>query len=353
MNSDMHREIQESIDLLRGQFDELNSGIRLPHSLDADVLREQLNHVVPFPTSTSRKRHWRAGVSVAACFVLVMGASVMRLRQGGDTMSRAAATSQSADTAASTAEAAMFEASVSSDVDAGIARFSALPDDTADGADTAAPKAMPAAEGAPLLAAETPTDLVEEADDTPVVGAGRAAEFVDSDTLIGDLIPLMELSDARAVQTFGAYVPVQAPAGMVYSSGTKSESGVSVLFLQPGGSKELQMSVSTLTEAEKAYVVDPSRPETYDMRLYSEPYADSIPENLAEICRNATFSADDVTEQLLQARLLPDSEPGDEKDYYGHVGVLYGADIVVRYNVIDLSPQELYNMIDTTRKAAE
>ena len=67
MNSDMHRELQESIDLLRGQFDELSSGIRLPHSLDADVLREQLNHVVPFPTSTPRKHRWRAGVSIAAC----------------------------------------------------------------------------------------------------------------------------------------------------------------------------------------------------------------------------------------------------------------------------------------------
>ena len=319
MNSDMHRELQESIDLLRGQFDELSSGIRLPHSLDADVLREQLNHVVPFPTSTPRKHHWRAGVSIAACFVLVLGAGVMLSRQGGDALSRSAAP-QSAGAAAPTAEAAMFDA--------------------------------PASEEAPLLAAG-PTEFTDEAADAPAVGAGRAAEFVDSDTLTGDFLPLPELSDARAVQTYGAYVPVQAPVGTVYSDGTESESGVSVLFSQPGGGKELQLSVTVLTEAERTYVVDTLRPETYDLRLYSKPYADSIPENLTEICRNATFSAEDVTEQILQARLVPSSESGDEKAYYGHIGVLYGADILVRYNAVDLSPQELYSIIDTTRKAAE
>ena len=36
-----------------------------------------------------------------------------------------------------------------------------------------------------------------------------------------------------------------------------------------------------------------------------------------------------------------------------HICVLYGADILVRYNAVDLSPQELYSIIDTTRKAAE
>ena len=100
-------------------------------------------------------------------------------------------------------------------------------------------------------------------------------------------------------------------------------------------------------------MVDTLRPETYDLRLYSKPYADSIPENLTEICINATFSAEDVTEQILQARLVPSSESGGEKAYYGHIGVLYGADILVRYNAVDLSPQELYSIIDTTRKAAE
>ena len=50
---------------------------------------------------------------------------------------------------------------------------------------------------------------------------------------------------------------------------------------------------------------------------------------------------------------MPSSESGDEKAYYGHIGVLYGADILVRYNAVYLSPQELYSIIDTTRKAAE
>ena len=351
MNSDMHREIQESIDLLRSQFDELSSGIRLPHSLDADVLREQLNHVVPFPTSTHRKRRWRAGVSIAACFVLALGASVMLSRQGGDAMSRSAVP-QSAGAAAPAAEAALLDESVSMEADAGIAEYSVFPEDLEEGMDAAAPKAAPASGEAPLLAAE-PTGFADEAADAPAVGAGRAAELVDSDTPTGDLLPLLELSDACAVQTYGAYVPVQAPVGTVYSDGMESGSGVSVLFSQPGGNKELQMSVTILTEAEQAYVVDTSRPETYDLRLYSKPYANSIPENLAEICRNATFSAEDITEQILQARLVPSSEPGDKKAYYGHIGVLYGADILVRYNVVDLSPQELYNIIDTTRKAAE
>ena len=89
MNSDMHRELQESIDLLRGQFDELSSGIRLPHSLDADVLREQLNHVVPFPTSTPRKHRWRAGVEHCGLFRFDVGRGCDAVKSRAETSCRA------------------------------------------------------------------------------------------------------------------------------------------------------------------------------------------------------------------------------------------------------------------------
>ena len=82
MNSDMHRELQESIDLLRGQFDELSSGIRLPHSLDADVLREQLNHVVPFPTSTPRKTPLAGGSEHCGLFRFDVGRGCDAVKTG-------------------------------------------------------------------------------------------------------------------------------------------------------------------------------------------------------------------------------------------------------------------------------
>ena len=39
---DRQEELQESLDFLRGRFEELNRDIKLPHSLDAEVLRARL-----------------------------------------------------------------------------------------------------------------------------------------------------------------------------------------------------------------------------------------------------------------------------------------------------------------------
>ena len=42
MKPDRQEELQESLDFLRGRFEELNRDIKLPHSLDAEVLRARL-----------------------------------------------------------------------------------------------------------------------------------------------------------------------------------------------------------------------------------------------------------------------------------------------------------------------
>ena len=75
MKPDRQEELQESLDFLRGRFEELNRDIKLPHSLDAEVLRARLEEIEEVPEERSGKViRWRAIASVAACFVVVLGA---------------------------------------------------------------------------------------------------------------------------------------------------------------------------------------------------------------------------------------------------------------------------------------
>lgn len=75
MKADRQEELQESLEFLRGRFEELNRDIKLPHSLDAQVLRVRLEEIDEIPKEkTGKVIRWRAIASVAACFVVVLGA---------------------------------------------------------------------------------------------------------------------------------------------------------------------------------------------------------------------------------------------------------------------------------------
>ena len=113
------------------------------------------------------------------------------------------------------------------------------------------------------------------------------------------------------------------------------------------------MSVQDYTEERSAYLADPDKPETFDLRLYEIPYADSIPEAYFYTTNNPIFRAEEVTQQILEARLLPSDEPGDEKQYHGNVGILYQDGFVVEYGSINVSPEELYQIIIETMTSAQ
>ena len=68
---------------------------------------------------------------------------------------------------------------------------------------------------------------------------------------------------------------------------------------------------------------------------------------------NPIFRAEEVTQQILEARLLPSDEPGDEKQYHGNVGILYQGSFVVEYGSINVSPEELYQIIIETMTSAQ
>ena len=60
MKPDRQEELQESLDFLRGRFEELNRDIKLPHSLDAEVLRARLEEIEEVPEERSGKViRWR------------------------------------------------------------------------------------------------------------------------------------------------------------------------------------------------------------------------------------------------------------------------------------------------------
>ncbi len=84
MNPDKKLEMEQDLEFLRGQFDKLNREIRLPHSLEADVMLELLEKAEQEP-KTKKDHHvlWlKPLAAIAACFVVVAG-SVYALRGMG------------------------------------------------------------------------------------------------------------------------------------------------------------------------------------------------------------------------------------------------------------------------------
>ncbi len=77
-------EMEQDLEFLRGQFDKLNRGIRLPHSLEADAMLQLLEKVEQEPkTEKNNKVLWlKPLAAIAACFVIVAG-SVYALRGTG------------------------------------------------------------------------------------------------------------------------------------------------------------------------------------------------------------------------------------------------------------------------------
>lgn len=359
VNVAKEKELQENLEFLRGRFDALNQDIKLPHSLQPDRMRYQLEYLDLKEEKPRRYRYWRALVGVAACFVVVLGS--VKVMNGMEKGSEALIGQE--EKASLQNAAVAFPEDMPEPLDAG---FGGVPEaqSFSIGDDTLTELKEDAPAGGANLVIEPSAGIPASYEPEPKMGRsleGSAEGDIGENTgedyapkmAAPDYRPLESLEQAREQLPWGNWLPKSAPEGTYYSGGGIDTYTLSVSFFSQDYTKELRVSVQDYTEERSAYLADPDKPETFDLRLYEIPYADSIPEAYFYTTNNPIFRAEEVTQQILEARLLPSDEPGDEKQYHGNVGILYQDGFVVEYGSINVSPEELYQIIIETMTSAQ
>ncbi|MEM1483396.1 beta-propeller domain-containing protein [Oscillospiraceae bacterium PP1C4] len=107
INPQKQQELDDNIEFLRGQFSGLNQQIKLPHSLNSEMLRYKLDNLDLIEEKPKKKYAWlKPLIGVAACFVVVFG-SVFALR-GTEEQLKSAAPMESPDSTENAAPSPML-----------------------------------------------------------------------------------------------------------------------------------------------------------------------------------------------------------------------------------------------------
>lgn len=150
---------------------------------------------------------------------------------------------------------------------------------------------------------------------------------------------------ARQLEVLGAYVP-NAPKGYAFQEARLyqegNESSLSISWAK--GMDSIRMSIGIVDEEETA-VVDVSRPECYDQRLYEIPYSDSVPEEYRETVNHPVFAAEDLSLDVVKSRVLNRGvDLGDTDTPRGDFYVLYPGGVQVRFNG-KATPEQVWEML--------
>lgn len=149
---------------------------------------------------------------------------------------------------------------------------------------------------------------------------------------------------AREDAVYGRYVDVQIPEGYEFTSGSRTASGLHLIWSK--GTEEITVSCRQADESVSDWLVDADSPREYDLGLYTIPLAQSVPQELIQKVSNATFYADQVSLQIVEARSYQMEEQGDEALWRTQIGILYSGNVLVDIRSKGPSPEEIYALIN-------
>lgn len=150
--------------------------------------------------------------------------------------------------------------------------------------------------------------------------------------------------EVRMDTAYGKYVDVQVPEGYSYTSGTRSASGLHVIWNK--GMEEISVSCRQADESVSDWLVDVDCPEEYDLSLYPIPWCDSVPEELQNKVMYATFVPELITPEIVAARTYQVQEAGDASGCRTRIGILYSDNVLVEIISKGPSPEEIYALIN-------
>ena len=155
------------------------------------------------------------------------------------------------------------------------------------------------------------------------------------------------LEEARQETAFAPYLPEENIPGYGAFCGTLSyqegvQNRLSVHWYR--GYDDVSITVC-LPEGELDWALaDPARPEQYDLRLYSIPWSESVPEEYRDTVNFPTFRESDMSLAVVEAR-------GSEKDTGGEsfrFGVLWDTGVLVEYRCDGLTARRVWELVQET-----
>ncbi len=150
--------------------------------------------------------------------------------------------------------------------------------------------------------------------------------------------------DALKDAAYGKYVDVQVPEGYSYTDGTRSDTGLHVIWTK--GMEEISVSCRQADESVSDWLVDTECPEEYDLGLYPIPWSDSVPEELYNKVTYATFVPEQISPEIVAARTYQVEEEGDVSGCRTRINILYSDNVLVEIISKGPSYEEIYAMIN-------
>lgn len=243
-------------------------------------------------------------------------------------------------------EAALELEEAQQDKEADQAQVEALSDLGAKAGGTAGSLSEPKEEGAEPVNRQQVQGSNNNTEDEAVLPS------LTSDSIITECVknidPQMELpwEVARTDAVYGHYVDVQVPEGYSYSSGTRSEQRLHVIW-NKGMTEEIRISCQHADESVSGWLVDTDNPEEYDLGLYTIPWADSMPGELRQKIESATFRPDQISQEIVTARSYQvESDQGDVSGWRTQIAILYSDNVLVEIRSKGPSPEEIYALIN-------
>ena len=160
------------------------------------------------------------------------------------------------------------------------------------------------------------------------------------------------LEEARQEGDFVPWLPAEDFSGWdeFYGRLTYQEGNEHILHLRwSWGYDDVTIRVE-LPEGDTVWgnVVDVSAPETYDLRLYPIPRADSVPEEYRETVDNPVFRAEDMSREVVEARAYTPNEQGDTNSLRIGFSVLHPDGTLVDYSCEGLSVDQVWGLVQET-----
>lgn len=156
-------------------------------------------------------------------------------------------------------------------------------------------------------------------------------------------------AEARQMEAFGAYIPTKLPTGYVFSSASwDSEQGE--LSLTWHREWDLIIMSFEKVDGEAPEIVDVTKSESYDERLYEIPYGMTVPEEyLKNFIGSPVFAKDDLSLEIVSSRVLSYSgDSGDDSTPGGRFSVLYDG-VLVSFNGRG-TPEQIWEMFSSIQE---
>lgn len=180
----------------------------------------------------------------------------------------------------------------------------------------------------------------------------RWTDGLTMEHLVPESIPEWRSDDLTSEQSaraedLGAYLPQDIPRGFVFE-GAWRELGQGRDYLSAfwsSGMRDINVTVSRPEQAPK--LMDPNRPEWYDVRLYEIPWGESVPEEAKDAgFFSPVFDSSQLTADIVAARLYEVEDAGDVDGYRISLGIWYeGADVLVKLSAKGLAKAQAHALV--------